>query len=93
MIWNLFKPDFFWGPPDREQRKRRKQFTPKIAIRSLPVRLRGFIAKKGQKFETGIEKDQMEKSKIFSDTKFFSNIGVPPDKIKKMAQTFEAVKE
>lgn len=87
MIPNLFKPDFYWGPPDRDERMRRKQFAPRSAIRSQPMRR---VKEAYKKRTTRSEhENEIEKSKLFSDTQFFYSIGVTPDKLRTLIQRKE----
>lgn len=95
MMLSLFKPEFYWGPPAREERIKRKQFTPRTAIRSQPIRhiKEGF--KKRNKFRLVDDEfsDEIAKSRLFSDTQFFRKIGVRPDQIKVLTKKSEIDEE
>lgn len=72
-------------------RMKRKRFKPRKAIRSqpAPMRVTQIQEKQGKQAEQPAKdeeleqhKEQIMRSRIFSDVKFFQTIGIPPDKIK-----------
>lgn len=97
----FFKVHYLWGPEEKSERIKRKRFKPRKAIRSQPAPMR--VTKLQEKQEKqnvpspGEEyleehREQILRSRIFSDSKFFMCIGIPPDKIRNMTQNKMAEK-
>lgn len=76
-IVHLLKPQFYWGPFDKDMRIARKSFAPRTSIRSQPPK------KKRQRFRMHSIKQMHERDiaehvnrgRIFLDSIFFTNVG------------------
>lgn len=98
---SFFKPHYLWGPEQRSERTKRKRFTPRKAIRSqrAPMSVANMQEKQEKQFaptskteEQNEHKEQILRTRIFSDSKFFQLIGISPHKVNSWTHSFSTEK-